>query len=194
MAAKTMPATEHTLNDEKLRELILLIAQESEGDGPFGATKLNKLLFYADFLAYRQLGKSITEQDYMRLPQGPAPRRMLRVTKGMEANKELAISIRPYLGKKQKRPMALRAAELGSFSASEIDLVHKLLKQCVGKSASEMSELSHRFMGWRLAQERETIPYSVALVSRGPRSEAAEKHAATLAAKAQGYLDSGRGA
>jgi len=50
--------------DKRLRELILLIATRSEGDEPFGAVKLNKLLFYADFFAYVKFGESITGQEW----------------------------------------------------------------------------------------------------------------------------------
>jgi hypothetical protein len=41
-------------DDEKLRELILYVSTLSKDDDNFGATKLNKLLFYADFLAYQR--------------------------------------------------------------------------------------------------------------------------------------------
>jgi hypothetical protein len=44
--------TPHTIrpNDEKLREMIPLISEWSQADLKFGAIKLNKLLFHADFL------------------------------------------------------------------------------------------------------------------------------------------------
>jgi len=38
-------------NDDKLRELILLIAEWCQADPKFGAIKLNKLLFHADFFS-----------------------------------------------------------------------------------------------------------------------------------------------
>ena len=58
-----MPATAHTARQfsrSRFRELILYCALKSETHRFFGATKLNKCLFYADFLAYRALGSSIT--------------------------------------------------------------------------------------------------------------------------------------
>ena len=36
---------------EKLKELVLVVAQLCADDRNFGAVKLNKLLFFADFLA-----------------------------------------------------------------------------------------------------------------------------------------------
>ena len=66
-------------DDAKLRELVLLIATLSEGDEPFGKIKLNKVAFFSDFLAYLIFGRSITGHQYMRLPEGPAPRKLLLV-------------------------------------------------------------------------------------------------------------------
>ena len=42
----------------KLKELILHIAKECCDDPTFGATKLNKILWWADFLFYRATGPS----------------------------------------------------------------------------------------------------------------------------------------
>jgi len=38
-------------NDRKFQELLLYVAARCEGAPTFGATKLNKILFFADFLA-----------------------------------------------------------------------------------------------------------------------------------------------
>ncbi len=54
-------------SEAKLRELIIHVATLSGMDEPFGATKLNKILFNADFEAYRQWGKSISGQEYFAL-------------------------------------------------------------------------------------------------------------------------------
>ena len=77
--------TKHTIrpNDEKLRELILLIAEWCQSDPKFGAIKLNKLLFHADFSAFLTHGEPITGQEYFKLPQEPAPRRLKPVTEAM---------------------------------------------------------------------------------------------------------------
>ncbi len=36
-----------------------------------GITKLNKLFYYLDFISYRDQGKSVTGETYVRLPKGP---------------------------------------------------------------------------------------------------------------------------
>lgn len=151
--------------DNKLRELILYIARESEGDSAFGATKLNKLLFYADFLAYKSLGKPITNQEYQALDQGPAPRRLVPLLREMEEAGEIVIRQSDYFGYSQNRAIALRRPALNKFKPEEIALVAQLINTCLDRNARHMSDLSHRFAGWRLAKIGETIPYSVALIS-----------------------------
>src|SRR5215467_9574991 len=79
-------------NDEKFKELILYIASHSEDDPAFGATKLNKLLFFADFITYLRLGHPITGQEYQRLENGPAPRRMLPAKAELLLDNDIAIS------------------------------------------------------------------------------------------------------
>jgi len=152
-------------NDEKLKELILLISEWSQADEKFGAIKLNKLLFHSDFSAFLTFKKPITGQEYFALPQGPAPRRLLPITKKMLAKQELAFQEKPYHGFKQIRPIALRPPKMDLFSADEVKLVLQTIQKFWRMSAAEISDQSHLFLGWKAAREKETIPYSTALIS-----------------------------
>ena len=159
-------------DDQKLRELILFISARSEGDETFGATKLNKLLFFADYLAYRQLGKSITGQEYQKLDNGPAPRRLLPIIGDMQESGDLVFSERQYFGYVQRRSVALRDPDLSCFSGEEIAIVCQLIEFWHGKTAREISGASHHFPGWQLAETGETIPYDAALADlRKPTAE-----------------------
>ncbi len=149
---------------EKLQELILFVANRSEEDPKFGSIKLNKLLFFADFLAYVKLGKSITGQTYMRLDNGPVPRVMLPTLKSMQQDGTIAIKERDHYGKTQKVHVALREANLKGFSSEEIAIVTEVLDAMRSKNAKGISLLSHKFDGWKLAKDKEDIPYEVALV------------------------------
>lgn len=150
--------------DTKLRELILYVCQKSKGDERFGMTKLNKILFFADFQAYVKLGKAITGQEYQCLKFGPAPRRMLPNLEVLTADSDLQITHQEFGGTTQKVPVALRHANLGMFSAEEIALVDNVIHEHRRSTARNVSDLSHQFLGWKLADEGETIPYSVGLV------------------------------
>lgn len=151
-------------DDQKFRELILYVARTSEQDEHFGATKLNKILFYADFWAYRKLGHSITGQQYQKLGKGPAPRRLLPIVRKMEENGDCVVAEREYFGRTQKVLLARREPALDLFSGAEIAIVHDVIERLRGLNATDVSDLSHQFIGWQLAREGEDIPYSTALL------------------------------
>jgi len=146
-------------DDAKLRELILYIAGKCQDHQKYGATKLNKILFFADFIAYAKFGKAITGAEYFKLPYGPAPRHLVPVTEEMIQNGELVIVPRETLSGTPKRPTPLRPAKLSFFEPWEISLVDDIIETLKDKMAEEVSELSHYYLGWKLAKEKETIPY-----------------------------------
>ncbi len=139
-------------NDAKLRELILLISEWCQADPKFGAIKLNKLLFHADFSAFLTYGEPITGQEYFALPQGPAPRRLVPITESMKKKGELAYQEIPYHGHVQKKPIALRAADVSKFSGSDVTLVRQTVEKFWKMSATEISDQSHLFLGWKAAR------------------------------------------
>jgi hypothetical protein len=153
-------------SQKKLQELILYISMRSEGDEGFGKVKLNKLLFFSDFLSYLYHGTSITGQDYQALQQGPAPKAMLPVLNAMEKRGEVAIRDKEYHGRKQQRVFSLRPPDTNSFTTQEIALVDEVIAKHWGQNGTDVSEKSHKFVGWALAKQGEIIPYSVAMVGQ----------------------------
>lgn len=160
------------LQKEKLRELILHIAKRSEGDVCFGMIKLNKLLFFADFLAYMRLGKPITGEEYQKLDNGPAPRRVKPLLDEMKRGGALGIQHVDFHGFEQQRAIALREPIYGQFSRDEILLVDDLVQRFRNMTAAEISDLSHKFVGWRAVKTGETIPYGLVVIGfRAPTDE-----------------------
>lgn len=158
-------STNRRFPDKRLGELILYLSDLCKGDDAFGATKLNKLLFYADFVAYRQLGKPITGQPYQHLGWGPAPRRLIPVKDQLIAEGALAERMVNTYDHVQKRPVPLRDPDISMFSAEEVDLVHQMVKLFEKKNATQISEESHLFVGWDLTENGDAIPYETALLN-----------------------------
>jgi hypothetical protein len=153
-------------NDAKLKELILYVAERSADDAYFGATKLNKILFYSDFLAYAHFGESITGHPYFRLPHGPGPRRLVPIQNEMLEAQDIVLANVQRYAFRQKRIVPLRPAELESFTPDQLDLVQEVIELFRSKSAIEASELSHGFLGWELVEPFEDIPYPTVFLSR----------------------------
>ena len=151
--------------EDKFRELILYIALRSESDRKFGAVKLNKILFYSDFNAYRESGQPITGADYQHIGEGPAPRNFLPIRRRMLAADEIKIESRPYMTKFQKRIVAKRPPDLSKFTTDEIRIVDEVISEFWELNATEVTDLSHEEYGWRLTDDGESIPYTAALFS-----------------------------
>jgi hypothetical protein len=110
-------------SDEKLGELILYVSKKSAFDLYFGATKLNKILYFSDFFAYGNWGQSITGAEYQHLKLGPAPRRLQPVRQQLVLDGFLAIQYVQFSsGKKQTRTVNLREPNLSLFTARDIAL------------------------------------------------------------------------
>jgi hypothetical protein len=146
-------------NEAKFKELMLYVAEKSASDPDFGATKLNKILFFSDFLAFARLGQPVTGVDYQRLKWGPAPRRLIPVQKELVESGEAAV-IPIARGYTQKRLVALRSANLGLFTPDEVALVDSVIELLNGRRAIDVSELSHEWsLAWQSMSDGETIPY-----------------------------------
>ncbi len=184
-----MRITEKKTPGDKFRELIIFIAAKSAGDRRFGATKLNKLLFYIDFLAYLRLGNSISEQRYQKLENGPAPRGLVPARTKMLASGEIALQKENYYGRDQHRIVALREPDLSLFTGPEVGLMEVVVQDFLGKNASEISQESHEFIGWELAKIGEDIPYEVALVAIPESSKKIIQRGSELAAMARSFLE-----
>jgi hypothetical protein len=164
----------------KLRQLILYIASRCEYDRMFGATKLNKILYYADFLSYREYGEPITGVPYMKLENGPAPVHLVIERDKMIKDGLIALREQPLYKGVQKRIVPLTEADLSPFSGREIALVDYVIEQLRDQTATEVSDLSHGRV-WRIAGEKEVIPYEAALLSEDDLTQADIEKAKKLA-------------
>ena len=156
-------------NAGKLAQLMLYIASVSERDPRFGATKLAKLLYFADFEAYRELGKPITGAIYVRRPNGPMPHEFRPVREKLVSDRLAALRTEP-LGDDiaRERLIALQPADISAFSGEEISIVDKVIRTLWESTAAEVSDLSHQAPGWQFAKPSEEIPYEAACLPKQP--------------------------
>lgn len=153
---------------ERFRELIVYISQKCSDDPTFGATKLNKILFYSDLTAYEKLGQPLTGLRYFRLDRGPAARAMIPVRNDLIEERAITVEERPVGNRIQKRTVALRDADLSLFTKGEIAIVDQYIGELWAKSAAQVSEESHR-IAWHSLSDQEQIPYEAAFLSdEGP--------------------------
>lgn len=164
----------------KLEELILYVSEASLTDPDFGMTKLNKILFNGDFTAFGLLGKSITNEEYQKLPKGPTVRRLLPAIDKAAASGRLVVKTVKRGPYDQKRVVPLDEADLSHFTAEEISIVDESINAMRGMSAVHVSDLSHNFLGWQLVELYETIPYETLFMSMRPLTADESKFALGL--------------
>lgn len=153
--------------DARLRELMLYIAEKCSDDIYFGAIKLNKILYFSDFISYLKYGEPITGAEYIAVEHGPVPKRLVPIRTELEREGAAVLQKRMLLTHEQHRLIPLRAADLSLFSARDIALVDEVIQQSRDKTATELSILSHG-VAWMVPQEGESIPYEAAFLSDEP--------------------------
>lgn len=153
------------VNEAKFRELVLYIAERSVGDETFGATKLNKILFYSDFRAYGYSGSPITGARYRAMQNGPVPEEMSKIRSELESTNQAVVVPGTYFGYPQQRLVSLRAANVSLFTGQEIAIVDQVIQEFEALTARELSDQSHTEAAWRITPFGEYIPYSAVFLS-----------------------------
>ena len=166
----------------RFKELIVLISELCADDPTYGSVKLNKILYFADFMAYRELGQPITGATYFKLQEGPAPRQLLSARRELLEDGRIKLELRPYFNGVQKRPVvAGDGPRVGMFADQEIAFVQSLVEFFWGKAEREVSDFSSLQPGWILADDRADIPYETAWLSSDPVDQTDEAIAQQMA-------------
>lgn len=136
-----------------------------------GRVKLHKILYFADMIAFRASGTPLTGVEYQRQPFGPTARHLGWALDRLQADAKISVSDEEYWGFRKFVFRSLKAPEVGCFSNEEIDLLHEVKEFVCGRSAREISELTHEQPPWRLMENGETIPYESAFLMEPVESE-----------------------
>ncbi len=128
--------------------------------GDVWCTKMNKLLFYVDFLSYRERGMAMTGLTYKAIEFGPVPERWDRVySEFPEVYQELK-SAGDFVGN------VLRTsgqADLTVFSDGELKVMERVCSAFATCSSRDISRLSHQEAAWLNHRElRSQIPFDEA--------------------------------
>ena len=160
---------------DKFAEMVLYVAARLQDDHAGGATKLNKVLFFAEFTHLRRHHQVISGCEFQKLPHGPAPRQLLPVRRKLIDSGAAELVEEDFLGRPQHRLVPCRAANVDQFTDDERQTLEDVLTQLDGMTGAQVSELSHQEPGWRLTEVGETIPFSTAFLDfpqiRTPTSE-----------------------
>jgi len=144
VASRVSRAAPHSLNWSKVAESVVFLCQ---GRG-VSRTKLNKLLFYADFLHAKYFGTLVTGLPYVRLPHGPVPDDYELVYAALHAEQHIDI-VEALVGENiAYMHTARRGPDVTVFDDTELQALVKVNAEFSRVGAVEISERSHREDAW----------------------------------------------
>jgi len=146
------------LNLSKLYNVILFFSKE----GIF-KTKLNKLLFYADFKYFKEYTVSITGARYIRLPYGPVPDNYERYYTSLLSKNSLQTIEEGYPdGEIFELLKTNISPDLSIFDTSEIRILASVSEHFHNYTAGQIKECSHNEVGYRKTDDNKAISYKYA--------------------------------
>lgn len=148
---------------DKLKNILLYYIEQMGG---VFHTKMNKLLFYTDFLFYKKHQKGITGLAYSAIQYGPVPKNSFVVYSLMEGLRQELYRFENTEVEGTKLFSAEGAySDMSIFSDEEMEVINDVANRFRGMSATEISHESHNEQAWLQNQEnRQLISYCYAAV------------------------------
>lgn len=147
---------------QKLKAIMLMVLQEC---GEVFCTKMNKLLFYIDFLSYRQRGFAMTGLCYRAIDFGPVPDRWDRVYCEFDEIHQEPRPIGEYEGNVLVSDAIADNSLLSDGDQEIILIICNRFKSCTSR---EISAISHEEPAWqKYHKDHARIPFAEAFTLKG---------------------------
>jgi hypothetical protein len=138
----------------KFKRLVHYIIWKAGKHDWFGATKLNKVLWFVDARAYTLTGQPITGETYTRGEFGPVPKHIMPIRDELAREGAIRITKEGPL----TRLVALTPARADWFSVRELQTIDWWINHIdKDHSAKSISEHTHDY-AWEIAKEGEELP------------------------------------
>ena len=143
------------LSTARLKNLLLYILGEM---GDTFQTKMNKVLFYIDFLSYRERGMAISGLAYNAIEFGPVPQRWDRVYSAFD---EVVERLRLVQNQECVSLEAAGEADMSCFTEQEMAIINEVCAKVKNMTSRAISKMSHEEPAWKdHVGDAETIPFS----------------------------------
>jgi hypothetical protein len=143
-------------NIEKFTEMVVYFSEHIK---PY-KTKMNKLLFYADFLMFKQSCFSISGVRYNAINMGPVPHNFQSVFEYIANQDEIDIHYYEFpdggIGE-QFVARTDRPFNSSLFSELELDVLKKIVSTFKTTSTNDIIEISHLEKAWQKNEQNKSI-------------------------------------
>lgn len=134
-------------NLSKFTEMVVYFTHETQ---PW-KTKLNKLLFYADFCHFRKTGLSISGSRYRAINKGPVPNNFNSIFEYIADRGEVDIYYKAFskdIVGEQFKPHPKRGFDDSVFSEDELSTLTEVASKFGETKTNEIIEISHEEEAW----------------------------------------------
>ena len=157
---------EFEFDREKFKRLVHYVIWRANEAPGFGATKLNKVLWYSDAKAFMLHGAPITGAVYIREKYGPVPKAIMPVRQELERENRIRVLKGPYHNGEQLQFKSLIPPNTADFTGDELSTVNWWISHIDKEhTAASISDQSHDLV-WELAEMGEEIPYHAIFATR----------------------------
>ncbi len=150
------------LHKKKYEQVILYLCWKL-GKEVRGKKKLAKLLYYIDFDYYEKYQKFFTGETYKKLPMGPYPVSLKKITDEMKKQKMLSIEkIGEWDGYNPTEVYKiLKKPEISEFSAEEKKMLDRVIHKYGHLNGKELEDLTHSEAPYIGTEDKKEIPYEL---------------------------------
>lgn len=134
------------IDEAKYRNLILYLAERVGAWPNVGETVFYKLIYFIETLARKELGYGIAGEQFYKRQYGPVPVSFLAITKRMIASNELDSVMGRYYTYMQRK--YLPRVKSNGLTDKEKIVIDRVISLLGGKTATELSDLSHQDTPW----------------------------------------------
>ncbi len=156
-------------NVEKFKQVLLYITQKVGALPNIGQTVLYKLLYFCDFDYYEKFEEQLVGAVYIKNRLGPTPIAFRKIVDEMITDEEIEEVKTKYFKYDQTKYLPIKKPNIDFLSAREIKHIDNVLGRLSGKSAKELSDLSHEDVPWITAEDGKPIDYE-AVFYRTPQT------------------------
>jgi len=127
-----------------------------------GATKLNKLLYYLDFIAARDKGQSVTGDQYINKQFGPVPANVDDVLTTLKTQEAIDVQKVAHKDGEMFKYDAKKEPDLSVFDEYEKDLLAKICEEFSLWKTEKIVNQTHLEAPWFYSKPYEIVDYKYA--------------------------------
>ncbi len=131
------------LSISKLKNVILYFIEKFNG---VFVTQMNKLLFYTDFLSYRETGQAMTGLAFKAIQYGPVPNRWDKVYALLDDINQIEVEVKN--GNIGNKLVSDISCDLSSFTNEQMEILEKVYTTFKNDSSTSISQKSHDELAW----------------------------------------------